>query len=163
MDSNSGNNGGGLLQHLVDVTKLSPEVAQLDVLNFEATIPASGAITQPIAVKIPSGYAFEIFGISGYFQSPGDAVANFPLVTFNIKEGGKRDIFGTAQSMAMLVNILGPLPVIRFPRSLYLVSPGGDLTLNFARASGWGGGSKLVGVQLHGGLVAPSTQRDRRG
>ena len=159
----NGSKGSNLLAHLMDVTRLSPEVAQLDVLNFEATIPAAGAITQPIAVKIPSGYAYEIFGIAGYFSSPGDAVANFPLATFNIKEGGKRDIFGTAQSMAMLVNILGPMPPIFFPRSLYLVSPGGDLTATFARATGWNGGTKTVGVQLFGGLVAPSTQRDRRG
>ena len=148
-----------LLSHIFDVPEIAPEVAQLDILNFEASVPASGSITQATAVKIPKDYAFEIFGIQGYIQSPGDSVANFPLLTFNIKEGGKRDIFGTAQSMAMLLNILGPNPAIMFKRSLYLVSPGADLTCTFSRASGWGGGTKLAGVQLIGGLVAPNKAR----
>ncbi len=159
MNGNAQRGGSSLMAHILEVPELAPEIAQLDVLNFEVTITASGAITQPGGIVVPKDYAFEIYGIAAYIQSPGDAVANFPLVTFNIKETGKRDIFGTAQSLAQFVNILGPQPPITFPRSLYLVSPGGTLAATFARASGWGGGSKLVGVQLIGGLVAPNKAR----
>lgn len=157
--SDGGNSNSGLLQHLKDVPVLAPEVAQLDIFNFEASIPASGSITQPSTVKVPSQYAFEVFGIRGYIQSPGDAVANFPLITYNIQEQGKRAMFGTDQSMAMLLNILGPAGTIWFPRSLYLVSPGGELKATFSRGTGWGGGTKLVGIQLIGGLVAPNKER----
>lgn len=159
MNDPQGNTNSGLLQHIKDVPVIAPEVAQLDIFNFEASIPASGAITQPTPVKVPSQYAFEIYGLRGYIQSPGDAVANFPLITFNVVEQGKRSIFGTDQSMAALLNILGPADTIWFPRSCYLVSPGGELRTTFARGTGWGGGTKLVGIQLIGGLVAPNKER----
>lgn len=149
---------GGLWGHIFQVNDLAPEVAQLDVLNFEATI-GSSTLTQPTPVKIPSDYNFEVQAISGYISSPGDSVANWPLISFNIKEQGKRDIFGTAQSMAQYLNILGPLPPIFFPRSLYLASAGADLVATFARASGWAGANKTVAIQLIGGLVAPNKQR----
>ena len=153
-DAAQGMTNSGLLQHIKDVVEIAPEVAQLDIFNFEATVPASGAITQPATVKVPSQYAFEIFGIAGYIGSPGDAVANFPLITFNVAEQGKLNIFATDQSMAMLLNIMGPQRPIFFPRSLYLVSPGGELKKSLARASGWGGG---IGGSGSGSSRPPAT------
>lgn len=151
---------GNLWSHIRTVPELPPEIAQLDIYRFEATVTSS-AITQPGAVKVPSGYHFELFGVAGDVSEPGLNVANFPLITWNVKEAGKRNVFGTDQSMAMLMNILGPCPPIMFSRSLYLFNPGADVTLSFARASGWNGGSKTVGVSLIGGLVAPDHLKRR--
>lgn len=159
MSEPQGNVNSSLLQHIKDVPAIAPEVAQIEIANFEASIPASGSITQPTTYKVPSQYAFEIYGLRGYIQSPGDSVANFPLITFNVAEQGKRNIFGTDQSMASLLNILGPGETIWFPRSCYLVSPGGELKATFTRGTGWNGGTKLVGIQLIGGLVAPNQAR----
>ncbi len=145
---------GDLWAHIVSVNDLIPEAAQLDMLRFEATI-GSSTLTQPDPVKVPNGYAFDLYGVMGYIEEPGLNVSNFPLITWNVQEVGRRNVFGTDQSMAQLLTIFGPTPPIVFPRSLYLFSPGADVKLTFARASGWAGADKKVGVVLLGGLVAP--------
>ena len=59
-----------------------------------------------------------------------------------------------AQSLAQLVNILWPVAPIYWPRSLYRFDAGGDVQTKFARASGWAGANRTVGVVLIVGLVA---------
>lgn len=145
---------GPIGQHLAGLHRLIPEVVQMETLVFEASM-SSGSITQPANVAIPEQYEFELFGVSGYIQSPGDSVANFPLITWNVKEQSKRNVFGTDQTLAQHVNILGPLPPTFYPRTLYKFRGGANIVVTFAQASGWGGGTKRVGVCLLGSLVAP--------
>ena len=145
---------GPLLDHIRGLKDLPPEICQLDSFVFEATIGAA-VLTQPSApVKIPGGYYAEVMGMSGYISSPGVAVDDVPRVTFNILQQGKRNLFTTDQSLAQLVNILGPVAPIYWPRSLYRFDAGGDVQTKFARASGWAGANRTVGVVLIVGLVA---------
>ena len=145
---------GPLVDHIRGLKDLNPEIAQLDSFVFEGTI-GSSTLTQPSApVKVPGGYYAEVMGMSGYISSPGLAVDNFVRVTFNIAQQGRRNLFVTDQSLAQLVNILGPVAPIYWPRSLYRFDAGGDVQLKFARATGWAGADRTVGVVLIVGLVA---------
>lgn len=148
-----------LWSHFRDVGDLVPEVGQLDCPRFQASVSAAGVVTQPDEFRVPSQYGMELMGWGGYIESPGDAVANFPLLTWNAKEVGKRDVFGTSQSMAQVLTIFGPANPIVFSRSLYLFAPGAQVSLTFSRSGTWNGGAKVVGVYLICGLIAPDAVR----
>ncbi len=145
---------GDLWSHIRSVDGLRPEAAQLDVIRFQGTITNSTTITQPDSYKVPADYFFEMMGYQTFIEEPGLAVANLVLITWNAKEVGKRDVFGTDQSFGATQNILGSNPPVMFPRSLYLFSPGADIQVKFSVASGWNGGAKIAGVNLIGGLIA---------
>lgn len=147
--------GGWIRSHLRDVAGLPPEVAQLDAYTFEGTIGGS-TLTQPGIQKIPGGYYGELMGYSGYISQPGVAVDNFPRITWNLRQQGKRNVFGVDQSMAAILNILGPTPPVWFPRSFYRFDAGADISLSYTRGSSWNtsGDNRTVGVVLYFGLVA---------
>lgn len=144
-----------IMAHLKQVQEILPEVAQATMVRFEASISAAGAVTQPSSVSLPTGYKFELAAISGYIESPGDAVANFPLLTYNIQQQGKRNVFETDQSMSQHLTIVGPAAPIEFKRNLYLFDAGSIIKATFSRSGTWNGNAaKVVGVVLIGGLVA---------
>lgn len=145
----------GLWSHVRSAQDLVPETAQLDCLVLEGSISAAGAVTQPTNVKVPEQYYFDLMGYSTYITEPGLAVANLVLVTFNVTEVGKRNVFGSDQNFAQSQTIFGPTAPIMFPRSLYLFQPGADIKVTFSRSGTWAGAAKAVGVCLIGGLIAP--------
>lgn len=139
---------------LKQLSEMPPESVQFDVLRFEASVSAAGAVTDAAAVEVPSGYDFICFAYSGYIESPGDAVANFVLLTWNMKRDGKRNVFTTDQSFADLLTIDGPLPPKTFvPWALYLFPEKAKITVTVSRSGTWNGGAKKAAINLYGVLV----------
>jgi hypothetical protein len=144
--------GNSILSHLQGVQRITAEMASLDALSFEGTL-GSSTLTQPSSVKLPSGYDFEMYGLSGYVENVGVSVDNHPRITFNCRQQGKRNVFSSDMSMASLVTLLGPQPPLIWARSLWLFDAGSDIQVTFARPTGWVGADKRCGVVLWGGLV----------
>lgn len=128
----------------------SPDLAQIEELDFSASISAAGAVTNPDKLSIPDQYAYFLLGVSGYIEEPGLAVANFVNILWNVTRNGKRSVFGTDQVMSRLLDIIGSKPPIWYPYGAFRFAPGEQIQVKFARrdSTTWNGGAKRVGVVL---------------
>lgn len=155
----AGGNFGSVMSHVRSALSLPPEVLGVDILTFEASVSAGGVVTQPGNARVPEKYWFELQQILGYIEVPATVPADFVLLTFNVKQQGKRNVFSTDMSMAALLNTSGTMQPIKFDRGMHLFPPGSDIDLDFSRSGTWGGTAKKVGVCLVGNLLSDALRK----
>ena len=133
-----------------DIHDLVSEATGWTPLSFEASVTSS-SITQPTRVNTRTDRKFFLWGMAAYHDAPGSDLADMYLLTFNVKVNSTDQLFHNDLNVAQLLNPLGSGGIFAHKHGGgTLIDPGSTLDLSFARASGFSGNTRKVGVTLWG-------------
>ena len=119
-------------QNYSDVQNLGPEVARLDIMEFQVDCTAAGVIVaQPSTKNVPGPYYSQLAEIRGSMTDELTDPELSAAIYFNIKDSskGNGNLFTSSISMSHLCNSGVPMA---FEKGLYRFDPGSKIECVFS-------------------------------
>lgn len=126
---------GPLERHLNELKFLGPDVAGIDLLDFECLIDTNGAfVAAPSKESTPGGFYAELVEIRGCMEKPETTPEAASALSFNVRDVERSgNLFTTDIKMGHLVSQAkgGSNIPLKFERGLYVFDPGSRIEVKF--------------------------------